>query len=468
MAEIDALPRLEGRFAEQGVVSPLVIREAFVGDEEFYVSYEGADGLVYAGGTWADRIDLAAIEQANADSYGGPYILPLAYQQRERWQALPESPITPRLLDSEQWGRFREQLFFALLPHDEKAGVVMHFDNDDYFLYYNDIDRFEARLLIDKPADYSVSERIDFEEFMRRGLPQLDRFLDAEGVEERIIVFSTGDAGAYSLPFLFVNLDLPIAVFVRYAPMPRTAAGDTPAQVAQSVGHVLHSHVGGFLVRPVSSIAKLFFVAGEAAAETVRPASLRSLEDTPIPELTTDEGMDLHAWEQALDGITGRPATTGSIEYLVDGEEYFTRLIDVLSSARESIAIRTYIFDNDDVAEQIGRLLRRKAAQGVDVKVLLDGLGTILATGTDDESMPEDYVPPESVRRFLEEDSGINVRQVSNPWLVAGDHVKTTIVDDSIAFTGGMNIGREYRYAWHDMMVEVQGSVVAVVRERVR
>ena len=122
----------------------------------------------------------------------------LAYQQRERWPALPESPITPRLLDSEQWGRFREQLFSALIPRNEKAGVVMHFDNDDYFLYYNDIDRFEARLFIDKPADYRVVERIDFEEFMRRGLPQLDAFLDAEGVDERIIVFSTGDAGAYS------------------------------------------------------------------------------------------------------------------------------------------------------------------------------------------------------------------------------------------------------------------------------
>ena len=55
------------------------------------------------------------------------------------------------------------------------------------------------------------------------------------------------------------------------------------------------------------------------------------------------------------------------------------------------------------------------------------------------------------------------MRQVDNPWLVAGDHVKTTIVDERIAFTGGMNIGREYRYAWHDLMMEVQGPVVNVL-----
>ena len=46
-----------------------------------------------------------------------------------------------------------------------------------------------------------------------------------------------------------------------------------------------------------------------------------------------------------------------------------------------------------------------------------------------------------------------------NPWL-AGDHTKTILIDNRIAFLGGMNIGREYRYDWHDMMVELHGPVV--------
>ena len=130
--------------------------------------------------------------------------------------------------------------------------------------------------------------------------------------------------------------------------------------------------------------------------------------------------------------------------------------------------IRTYIFDNDDVAESIGRLLRRRAEEGVEVKILLDGLGTIVATGAADESMPEDYVAPESVRRFLEEGSKIDVRQGKNPWLVSGDHVKTTIIDNETVFTGGMNIGREYRYVWHDMMMEAQGPVVDIIHQEFR
>ena len=41
-----------------------------------------------------------------------------------------------------------------------------------------------------------------------------------------------------------------------------------------------------------------------------------------------------------------------------------------------------------------------------------------------------------------------------------GDHTKTTIIDGATAFVGGMNVGREYRYEWHDLMMEVTGPIV--------
>jgi phosphatidylserine/phosphatidylglycerophosphate/cardiolipin synthase-like enzyme len=67
------------------------------------------------------------------------------------------------------------------------------------------------------------------------------------------------------------------------------------------------------------------------------------------------------------------------------------------------------------------------------------------------------------MRLFLESDSQVNVRQKANPWFTS-DHVKTTIIDHKIAFVGGMNIGREYRYDWHDLMMEIQGPVVDTIR----
>ena len=169
--------------------------------------------------------------------------------------------------------------------------------------------------------------------------------------------------------------------------------------------------------------------------------------------------MDLKAWEKDLDSITHYPLSKGSVEFLIDGEEFFTRFIDVLSTAENSIHMQTYIFDNDDYALQIADLLKRRSNEDIEVKVLLDGLGTISATMEDSSSQPSFHKAPGSVRHYLEKDSEVNVRQKANPWLT-GDHVKSIIVDHNTAFVGGMNIGREYRHDWHDLMMEINGPVV--------
>lgn len=459
---------LAGKFAEEGVSSSLVANEAYIGPDDFYIRYESDEGIVYAGGRWSDQMDIRVIEQQTDGTYGGPYILPLVIQQSNRWPSVPGKLITPKILSSQQWSRFLNSLFASILPDDGKSGIVMHFDADDYFLYLNARGDIESRLVIEKPANYDVIDRLSFGDFIKQGMPQLNNFLVAEGITERRIVFNTGDAGPYSLPFIYVDIDFPIAVFVRYPAAPRDGAKYRDGtQTAQSVGHLAQSHLGGLVVRPVTSVFRLLFVAKDAVVETVKPSWLVTLDNQPIPDLYEGPGMDLAAWEQELNAITNREATRGEIDLLIDGAEFFTRYIDVLSTAKKSISVRTYIFDNDDFAEQIGILLRRRSEEGVDVKVLLDGLGTIMATGAADESMPENFVPPASVREFLENDSDLSVRQAKNPWL-AGDHVKTTIVDNKIAFTGGMNIGREYRYTWHDMMMELRGPAVDILNREFR
>ena len=457
----DELKTLPGRFAEQPVAQPLQAVEAVIADDQFYLSYEGEDGLVYSGGEWSYGLEAGSSAEQPDSTFAGPYILSLQYHQHTPWPELPDASTKPRLLGSKYWNRFIDKVFKQVLPDAAMTGIVMKFGEEDYFLYYNDINNFEARLFIDKPENYVVAETIDFVEFNQRAQPVMANFLAEEGVEDKKILFSTGDAGAYSLPFVYVDLERELGVFLRYSPKPREGrAASKGAQVAQSAGHLAQSHLGGLVTRPVSSVFRLLFVAKDAAVESVRPTWMVTLESQPIPDLNDGPGMDLEAWEDRLDRLTGRGATRGTIDYLVDGEEFFVRFIDSVSTATKSVDIRTYIFDNDDYAEKIGNLLKRRAAEGIDTRVLLDGLGTIVATGADDASLPERYVAPESVRLFLEEKSAVDVRQSRNPWLVAGDHVKTTIVDGTVAFAGGMNIGREYRYVWHDLMMELRGPVV--------
>ena len=464
-AQRDAVeyPVISGRFADEGILEPLLALDAFLDDTSFYIRYQKGDGVVYSGGHWAERIQLEDLSAGQ--TYAGPYILPLQYRQREPWSDPPRERISGRILSHKEWQFFRDQLFESLMPTTGNVGVVLHFFVDDYFLYYDDAGVFQNVLIQEKPASYAIAERVTFAELLQRSLPLLEDFLATKNIDDRRILFNTGDTGAYSLPFIYVNLDLPLAVFIRSEPTHRERGTSGPVgPYVQTAGHVAQSHLGGIVFRPVSSLYRLFFVATDTLRETARPDWLLTLESEPVPPIVEGPGMDLAAWEVELDRLTGRETSKGTITYLVDGEEFFTRFIDALISATESIHLRTYIFDNDDFAEKIAELLKRRSNEGVDVRMLFDGLGTIISTIEQQETLPEDWKEPVSVHRLLESKSQIDVRQATNPWLT-GDHVKTTVIDHRIAFTGGMNIAREYRYDWHDLMMEVQGPVVDVLRE---
>jgi cardiolipin synthase len=95
----------------------------------------------------------------------------------------------------------------------------------------------------------------------------------------------------------------------------------------------------------------------------------------------------------------------------------------------------------------------------VAVRVLFDGLGSLTAAAEQSTTLPDAHHAPRSIKNYLTSNSRVEVRKTSNTWL-AGDHVKTMVVDNRLAFLGGMNIGREYRYDWHDLMLEIRGPVV--------
>jgi len=460
--EANQFPVLPARFADEGPSEPLVALDAFIDETDFYVRYKIGDDILYTGGEWANRINLAAIEAGGAQ--GGPYILPLKYHQTERWASTPDEPIVARVLGSDDWQMLRGRIFENILPRSERSGVVLHFYVDDYFLYFDEEGVFESTVLLEKPAEYSIGARFTFASFLESGIPILEEFLIEKGISERRILFNTGDTGAYSLPFLYVNLDLPLAAFARHEPARRAHDGGRVVPIIQTAGHITQSHSSSLVLRPISSLYRLLFVAKEAVSETARPDWLIALESTPIQPIYDGPGMDVGSWEAQLDSLTGRRSSKGTIDYLVDGEEFFTRLIDSVSSATESINLRTYIFDNDDYAERIGELLKRRSNEGVDIKMLFDGFGTIVSTIEEQESLPEDWKPAASVHAFLESESKIDVRQTANPWFT-GDHVKTIVVDRKTAFTGGMNIAREYRYDWHDLMMEVHGPVVDILQD---
>jgi len=150
----------------------------------------------------------------------------------------------------------------------------------------------------------------------------------------------------------------------------------------------------------------------------------------------------------------------GRLRCLVDGEEFFGEFDRLLERSRESVDVQVFIFDNDDIACRYARRLG-EVSETRAVRVLFDDLGTSWAAVAAPETPgPDGFVPPGDMKRHLEKDSRVGVRRTLNPWLMA-DHTKLLLFDGEVALLGGMNIGREYFSEWHDLMVRVEGPVVA-------
>lgn len=176
------------------------------------------------------------------------------------------------------------------------------------------------------------------------------------------------------------------------------------------------------------------------------------------PAIAETPGMQ--SFEKLLDANHFPKAESGTLKWLVDGKDFFGELDRQIAAARESIRAQFYIFDNDDIAVRYADKLRERSHE-IDVDVIYDDFGTATARlSSPKTSMPADFQPPVDMETYLTRGSQLDVRMTLNPWLIA-DHTKLILFDDRTAIVGGMNIGREYYAEWHDLMVRIEGPVVA-------
>jgi len=141
-----------------------------------------------------------------------------------------------------------------------------------------------------------------------------------------------------------------------------------------------------------------------------------------------------------------------------NGTAAFPAIFAAVDGARSSIALEMYIFGDDDTGRELREHLARAAARGVDVMVLVDGWGSW--------ALADDFWDPlrdagGRVRRF---------RPVGRGLLPFRDHRKLLLVDDRLAFVGGLNVADEYfRGAggappWRDNALEVAGPEASTLR----
>jgi cardiolipin synthase len=432
--------------------------DAYKGNQQYFLRYRRGASLFYAAGDLATP-PPGADPQPGQD-YDVPVVEVINRNKVESWEDLTRNMTPIPVLSVDDWAALRNRLFADLMSKESNQGIAVSFDRLDYFFFYDQAGNFRARRLIEKPPWYSVSAHIDLKQHFDGWIPVLAEFLASKEIQSEDVIFSTGDLDQGAIPFLYINTRNKAIVLIQADDLPENVIGSVPyGHVLQTVWHFMESHSYGIIMRPFSSVRNLVAVISDTAVETGRSLLTDMRFSGPIPPLSQSPPMDLVEWERYLDEQLGRGPSRGKLKFLVDGSAFFPRFVDAVTSADSSVDIRAYIFDNDDVAMEIAELLKRRSREGIKIRVLFDGLGSLTASGEQSTTLPDDHRPPRSIESHLKHDSKVKVRVISNPWLT-GDHVKTMVVDDQLAFVGGMNIGREYRYDWHDMMVEVTGPVV--------
>lgn len=177
-----------------------------------------------------------------------------------------------------------------------------------------------------------------------------------------------------------------------------------------------------------------------------------------IPELDVNrpmmDGSVMTSWLQRKKIC----ATQGRITLLPDGKKFFDAFYPHLEAAERRVDIKTYIFDNDDVAQSVADQLKLKSRE-VPCRVLLDVIGSRRAWSVLPPSAEGVAIQPvANMAHYLTSGSLVELRRARHT-LLASEHAKFMLLDD-VAFFGGMNIGREYQYDWRDIMFEMRGPVV--------
>ena len=187
-----------------------------------------------------------------------------------------------------------------------------------------------------------------------------------------------------------------------------------------------------------------------------------------------------HAEHRFIDGISKRqlkaekevnPAVTriipnNQITLLQNGEAYFPAIEAALDRAVHEIYLESYIFENDNTGRRIAEALRRAAFRGVKTHVLIDGFGS--------KSLPKtmvDYLVTAGVMV-------LKFRPKISPWTLRRQrlrrlHRKIVVVDQEIAFVGGINIIDDMDMPGqtsprYDYAVSVEGPLVKEIHDSTR
>lgn len=195
----------------------------------------------------------------------------------------------------------------------------------------------------------------------------------------------------------------------------------------------------------------------EASAEPLR---------TTLATCQVDVATDRAALALARNfGVAPDDATVGNVVDLYhDGEEAFRALCEAVAGAQRYVHLEYYIFQDDETGRRLLAILAERARAGVEVRLLVDAVGSW--------TMRRRGVAADLMSAGGQFASFLPISVFSRPFSVnLRNHRKIVVIDGHVAFTGGMNIGDEYRSRdprighWRDSQARVQGPAALRLHE---
>lgn len=155
------------------------------------------------------------------------------------------------------------------------------------------------------------------------------------------------------------------------------------------------------------------------------------------------------------------------LRVFAEAEQLFVAMLADIAAAKKRVWMETYIFADDASGSLISAALVKCAASGIETRLLYDSVGSVLTEASFFKEMADEGVDVHAYHTWFEALKHLSALAIMN----RRDHRKLLVIDDRVAYFGGMNIvdhGRDFRYldvpeeaapelGWRDFHVRLEG-----------
>ena len=157
---------------------------------------------------------------------------------------------------------------------------------------------------------------------------------------------------------------------------------------------------------------------------------------------------------------------SSEVRILPTAEIKFCDLFQTIEQAEKYILLDYFKFQQDSICGELLKKLKRKAQQGVDIRIIFDSFG----------NKSSDLPLSDTLQARIRE-AGIQIAAfdpVRFPWinhLLHRNHHKIAVIDGKVVYTGGMNVADYYLHGkpkvgkWRDMHIRMEGTIVQAYEE---